>query len=69
MGEMRNPHSILVRKLEGETSFERPRRRWDDKIIMNLRKIGWECVEWIPLAQDRDQWRVVVNAVMNLWVL
>jgi hypothetical protein len=47
----------------------RPRRRWEDGIKMDLRGIGWGGVEWIHLAQDRDRWRAVVSAVMNLRVL
>jgi hypothetical protein len=46
----------------------RPRRRWVDNIKMDLREIGWEGMDWIDLAQDRDQWRALVNAVMNLRV-
>jgi hypothetical protein len=47
----------------------RPRRRREDGFKMDLREIGWGGVEWIHLAQDRDRWRAVVNAVMNLRVL
>jgi hypothetical protein len=46
----------------------RPRRRWVDNIKMDLREIGWDGVDWIELAQDRDQWRAFVNTVMNLRV-
>jgi hypothetical protein len=60
----------LVGKPEGKRPLGRPRRRWEDGIEMDLREIGWGvCVEWIHLAQDRDRWRAVVNAVMNLRVL
>jgi hypothetical protein len=69
MGEGRNVYRVLVGKPEGKRRLERPRRRWEDGIKMNLREIGWEGVEWIHLAQDRDRWRAVVNAVMNLRVL
>jgi hypothetical protein len=48
---------------------EKPRRRWEDGMKADLNLIGWESVEWIQLAQDRDRWRAVVNAVMNLGVL
>jgi hypothetical protein len=44
-------------------------RRWVDNIKMDLREIGWRGMDWIDVAQDRDQWRVFVNTVMNLWVL
>jgi hypothetical protein len=47
----------------------RPRRRWEDGIRINLREIGCGSVDWIQLAKDRDRWRVLVNTVMNLWVL
>jgi hypothetical protein len=54
---------------EGKRPLERTRRRWEDGIKMNLREIGGGCVEWIQLAQDRDSWLAVVNAVMNFRVL
>jgi hypothetical protein len=70
MGEGRNVYRVLVGKPEGKRSLERPRHRWEDGIIMDLREIGWGGrVEWIHLAWDRDRWRAVVNAVMNLRVL
>jgi hypothetical protein len=47
----------------------RPRRRWEDNIRMDLREIGWGGMDWIDLAQDRDQWRALVNTVMNLQAL
>jgi hypothetical protein len=68
MGEMRNAYRILVGKPEGKRPLERPRRRWVDNIKMNLREIGWHGMDWIDLAQDRDQWRALVNTVMNLRV-
>jgi hypothetical protein len=46
----------------------RPRRRWVDNIKMDLKEIGWDGIDWIDLARDRDQWRALVNAVMNLRV-
>jgi hypothetical protein len=46
----------------------RPRHRWVDNIKIDLRKIVWDAMYWIELAQDRDQWRALVNMVMNLWV-
>jgi hypothetical protein len=58
-----------VGKPEGKRSFERPKRRWEDGVKMDFREIGWRGVEWIHLAQDRDRWRAVVNAVMDLRVL
>jgi hypothetical protein len=69
MGEERKVYKVLVRKPEGKRPLGRPRRRWEDGIRMDLRDIGLEVVDWIRLAQDRDRWRAVVSAVMNLWVL
>jgi len=68
MGVMRNPYKILVAKPDRNRPLGRPRSRWEDNIGMNLREAGWEGVDWIHLAQDRDQWRALVNTVMNLWV-
>jgi hypothetical protein len=59
MGQGRNVYRVLVGKPEGTKPLERPRRRWEDGIKMDLREIGWGCVEWIHLAQDRDCWRAV----------
>jgi len=59
---------FFSRKPEGERSLGRPKYRWKDGIIMYLREIGWEGVDWLHLAQDRDQWRSVVDTVMNLRV-
>jgi hypothetical protein len=69
MGDGRNMYRVLVGKPEGKRPLGRPRRRWEDGIKMDLEEIGWEGVDWIHLAQDRDRWRAVVNAVMNLRVL
>jgi hypothetical protein len=69
LGEGRNVYRGLVGKPEGKRPLERPRRRWEDGIKMDLREIGWGGVEWIHLAQDRDCWRDLVNAVINLLVL
>jgi hypothetical protein len=68
-GEGRYVYRVLVEKLEGKRPLERPRRRWENGIKMDLREIGWGGVEWIHLAQDRDRWWPLVNAVMNLRVL
>jgi hypothetical protein len=69
MGEDRKVYKVLVGKPEGKRPLGRPRRRWKDGIRMNLREIGLGGVDWIRLAQDRDQWRDVVSAVMKLRVL
>jgi hypothetical protein len=68
MGEKRNAYRILVGKPEGRRPLGRPRRKWVDNIKMDLRGIGWGGMDWIDLAQDRDQWRALVNTVMNLRV-
>jgi hypothetical protein len=69
MGEGRNVYGVLVGKPEGKRPLEKPKHRWEDGIRMDLEEIGWGVVECIHLAQDRDRWRAVVNAVMNLRVL
>jgi hypothetical protein len=55
-----------VGKPEGRRPLGRPRRREEDNIKMDFREIGWDGMDWIDLAQDRDHWRAVVNTVMNL---
>jgi hypothetical protein len=59
---------VLVGKPEGKRPLGRPRRRWEDNIKMDLQEVGCGVMNWIELAQDRDRWRAVVNAVMNLRV-
>jgi hypothetical protein len=59
---------LLVGKPEGKRPLGRPRCRWVDNIKIYLRVIGWDGVDWIDLAQDRDQWRALVGTVMNLRV-
>jgi hypothetical protein len=61
-------YRILVGKPEGKRPLGRPRRKWVDNIKIDLIEIGWDGVDWIDLAQDRDQWRAHVNTVMNLLV-
>jgi hypothetical protein len=68
MGEKRNAYKILVGKPEGKRLLGRPTRRGVDNIKMDLREIRWDGMDWINLAQDRDQWRALVNTVMNLRV-
>jgi hypothetical protein len=65
MGEMRNVYSIFVGQPEGKKRLEIPRSRWEDNMRMDLRETGWEGVDWMHMGQDRDQWRAVVNTVMN----
>jgi hypothetical protein len=67
-GEKMNAYRILVGKPEGKRPLGRPSRRWKDNITTDLREIGWGGMHWIDLTQNRDQWRVLVNTVMNLRV-
>ena len=67
MGEERGVYRVLVGKPEGKI-LGRPRRRWVDNIRMNLQEVGCGYMEWIVLAQDRDRWRMLVSAVMNVRV-
>ena len=68
MGEKRGAYRVLVGKLEGKRPLGRPRRRRVDNIRMDLQEVGCGYVDWIGLAQDRDRWRTLVNAVTNLLV-
>jgi len=65
MGERRSIHRVLVGKLEGKRPLGRPKHRWEDNIKMDLQEVGWRGMDLIDLAQDRDRWRALVNAVMN----
>jgi hypothetical protein len=68
MGEERGVYSVLVGKPEGRRPLGRPRRRWVSNIRMDLQEVGCRYMDWIGLAQDRDRWRRLVSAVMNLRV-
>jgi hypothetical protein len=68
MGKKRNADRLLVGKPEGKKPLGRPRRRWVDNIRMDLGEVGWDGMDWIGLAQDRNRWRAVVNSVLNLRV-
>ena len=68
MGEERGVYRFLVGKPERKKPLERPRRRWEDNIRMDLQKVGCGYMNWIGLAQDRDRWRTLVSEVMNLRV-
>jgi hypothetical protein len=63
-----NAYRILVGKPEGKRPLGRPRRMWVDNIKMDLRDIGWDGVDWMDMAQDRDQWRALVSTVLKLRV-
>jgi hypothetical protein len=64
VGDKRNAYRILV----GRRPLGRPRHRWEVNIKMGCREIGWRGMDWIDLAEDRDQWKALVNTVMNLRV-
>jgi hypothetical protein len=68
MGEGRCVYRVLVGKSEGKRPLARPRYRWEDNIKMDLQEVGCGGMDWIGLAQDRDSWRALVNAIMNLRV-
>jgi hypothetical protein len=73
MGETRNAYRVLVGKPEGRRPLGRPRHRWVYNIKIDFREIGWDGMvwygmDWIDLAQEMDQWRALVNTVMNLRV-
>jgi hypothetical protein len=67
-GEKRNTFRILVGKPEGKRPVGRPRCRWVGNIKIDLREIGWDGMDWVDLAQDRDHWRALVNTAMNIRV-
>jgi hypothetical protein len=69
MEERRGIYRALVGKPEGKRPLRKPTRRWQANIKMDLREVGYGCMDWIELARDRDMWRAVVSAVMNLRVL
>jgi hypothetical protein len=68
MEEKMNAYRILVGMPEGKRPLRRPKRRWVDNIKIDLREVGWEGMDWIDLTQDRDQWKALVNTVINLRV-
>jgi hypothetical protein len=65
MEDRRGVFRILVGKSEGKRPLGRARRRWEDNIMMDLQEVGCKGMDWIDLAQGRDRWRSLVNAVMN----
>jgi len=68
MEERRGVYRVLVGKSKGKKPFGRPRLRWEDNIKMELQEVGCTGMDWIKLAQDRDRWRALVNAVMSFRV-
>jgi hypothetical protein len=69
MGEKRIAYRLLVGNPEGRRPLGRPKCRCVDNVRMDLGEVGWDDVDWIGLAQDRDRWRALVNSVLNLRVL
>jgi hypothetical protein len=67
-GEERGVYRVLVGKPEGKRPLGRPRSRWENNIKSDLQEVGFGGMDWIELAQDKDRWRALVNAVMNLRV-
>jgi hypothetical protein len=65
MWDRRSAHSVLVGRPEGKRTLEKPWCRWKDNIIMDLQEVGWG-MDWIVLAQNRDRWRALLNAVTKL---
>jgi hypothetical protein len=68
MGEMRVLYRILVREPDGKRPLGRPRWRWEGNIKMDLQGVGCRGMDWIDFSQNRERWRALVNAVMNLRV-
>ena len=66
MWDMRGAYKVLLGKPEGKRLHGRPRRRWEDNIKMDIQEVRWGDMDWIDLAQDRNMWRAVVNAVVKL---
>ena len=68
MGEGRGVYRVLVGRPEGKRQMGRPRHRWENNTRMNLQEVGFRDMDCIELAQDRDRWRALVDAVMNVLV-
>jgi hypothetical protein len=61
-----NEYRVLFRNPEGKRPLGRPRRKWEDNVGTDLEDMGWDSMDWIDLAEDRDQWHAIVNTVMNI---
>jgi hypothetical protein len=68
MGDRRGVYRVLVGKPRGKRQLGRPRHKWENNVKMDLHEVGCWGAVWMKLAQDRDRWRELVTAVMNLWV-
>jgi len=68
MGESKGLYRVLVGKYEGKSPLENPRHRWEDNIKIYLQEVGCKGMDWIDVAQDRNRWRALMNAAMNLRV-
>jgi hypothetical protein len=68
MGEERGVHMVLVGKPEGKRPLRRPRRRWEDNIMMDLQEVGGGRGDWMGLAQDRDRWRALLGTARDFRV-
>jgi hypothetical protein len=68
MGYRRGAHRVLVKRSEGKGLLGRPKLTWEDNIEMEFQEVKWGGEDWIDLAQNRDSWRALVNAIMNLRV-
>jgi hypothetical protein len=68
MGKVRSAHKIVVGNGKGNRLLGRPRHRWEDIIRMDRKEVRWESVDWMPLTQDRDQWRTLVSTLMDCLV-
>ena len=68
LGDMRGMYRALVRKPEGKGSLGSPRHRWEVNYKTDLQEVGRVCGDWVDVTRDRDRWRALVNAVMNLRV-
>jgi len=67
-GDRKGVNGVLVGKPEGKRPLRKPRRRWEDNIKMDLQEVGCGGMDWVELAHDRDRWRALVNAVVNIQV-